>query len=1122
MPVLRNRLDFTLGLALRGFILLLLISSKTISFAQETSGSISGLVKDALGVPIPGATILAIHTPSGTRYSTLSSSKGRYILPGLKIGGPYQVKVTYIGLKPEIREDIQVNLGGSITLSFVMTDNTTKLSEVLVKVSKQNPHVNSYGSGSNFSRQTIQNTPTANHSIQDITRLTPQGSKDNSFGGSNFRYNNVTIDGAINNDAIGFSPSLGGITGSSGMPGSSTRTNPISLDAIQDIQVYLAPYDVKIGNFTGGSINAVTRSGTNLISGSIYVFGRNAWITGPNRAGDGFEEPRSFYEYQAGLRLGLPLIKNKLFLFTNEEQTKREDPLIITAGSSEASQSISLTDAKAIADTTLSRYQFNAGSYGAYTIYSQSTKFFNRLDYNLDDRNQFSLRNNTIFSQSTNLERDQQDFRFGSIDYLQTNNQTSTVLEWKDRVSNALSNSFIAGYTYIHDFRTPKSDPTFPQIQITGETPGTTIFLGTDREAAIFNFKQRTTEITDNLSWYRGKHTILFGTHNELYNIDYGFVNSWNGRVEFPSIQAYLQNLPSRARGSYAYGNDDRSYLLSHPSSKFHINFYSIYAQDEIQITDRFKITPGLRLDYTNVPRKQPLSPKITNPAINSDAFAGTTFTTTPLYKITENYLGNIQASPRIGFRYEPEAISGLVLRGGLGEFTSRIPLAWLGYAFYNNGINYASFDKKADATGLLANGIDPIATRNADGIQGYASRSINPHDPNSGQTQVDVIDNKFFLPKILRGSIALDYTDGIGFKYTLEGIYSKTIKDIKFQQVNVKDIPTYALYDSSTRYQPIYQGGNINPYLSNAYELSNTTQGYRYSITFTITRSFPLGIDFTSSYTYSEAKDVSNGIRNSQESNFQLNQALSPNNPGLAYSNFDLRHRIITSLSYHKNWGRKSTSLFNLFFSAQSGSPFTYGFIGSNFQGLGQQVSLAYIPRIGETQRFFRDYYQNVLTGAFTEIANPNSPPPNSIVIRAQDQAQAFDNFINGNAYLSSRRGLYTERNAARTPWNVQADVRLAHDIYFTSAERGSIHKTLTFSVDIINFTNLLYKHWGVQYFSPNTYNSTSSVGLTAAIPSVYAQNDPIYTFANPGRPYSVDFFNSRYQFQLGARYSF
>ena len=1078
---------------IRFFLLLLLLPFAAL--AQETGGGLTGKAQSAKGEPLPGVTVIAVHGPSGTKYPVITDNGGRYRINGMRIGGPYKVTATMMGMEPQIIDNITVKLGEPQLLNITLADQSTKLGEVVVKGTKAGPRANSYGAGQNISRQQLNNMPTVNRSIQDITRMVPQGSKDNSFGGSSFRYNNVTIDGAINNDAIGFSPSNGGQSGTSGQPGSSTRTNPVSLDAIQDMQVYLAPYDVKIGNFTGGSVNAVTRSGTNSFTGSVYAYGRNAAITGKDKAGTLGKMDNEFKDYQAGVRLGFPIIKNKLFFFTNEEITRRTEPTQLMAGKAETAQILSAEDATAIRNETISRYGqvFDPGTAGSYNTSSRSDKFFNRLDWNINDRHQLSVRNNTIRSSAVHMDRDQQDFRFSSMAFKQTNNQTSTVAELKSRFNNAISNSLVAGFSMVKDRRDPLSDPSLPQVQIMGRTPGTTIYLGTDREAAIFNMKQRTIEISDNLTYTKGKHTWLFGTHNELYHIDYGFVNSWNGRVDYLSIEDYLNNNPYRVRGSYNYVNNNRDYILAHPGAVFNISLHSVYAQDEIQVTDKLKVMPGLRADYTWLPEKPELSEKVINSP--ADPYFGSTYSYTPLSRIRNKFFDKVKLSPRLGFRYDWLGDQRLILRGGAGLFTGRIPFAWLAYAYYNNGIGYGSFDQRADQK-PFAPGSDAIKP-GPEGIAGFIKDNgtiIN--NPNAGKTQVDLVDNDFSMPQVLRASLAVDYTTNSQWKFTAEGIVTKVLKDVFFQQVNISDNPFYYGYDKN-REQPVY-AGSINPAFSNAYLLSNTSKGYRYSITGTIGKTWQNGLYVNGAYTFGESKDVFNGIRNSMESNWQLNQALSPNAAGLAYSNFDIRHRIVINVNYRKQWNNVLVTTLGLFGSAQSGSPFTYGIVNNSVQGLPQQVSLAYIPRANEAVKFFRD----------TESRT------------AEEQAAAFNSYVDGNAYLRTRRGMFTERNTGRTPWNVQGDLHFAQEFHLPSLKTQYI----TITADIINFTNLLNRNWGIQYFSPNTFNSTASVGLTPTLypPAQGKEGYPVYDFANPGKPYSIDYLNSRYQMQLGMRYTF
>ncbi|NHA04823.1 TonB-dependent receptor [Mucilaginibacter sp. HC2] len=1065
------------------FLSVLIIGIANVAKAQITTSLISGKVTDQKGITLPGVTVTALNTSTGTRYGAQTNSDGRFTIANVNPGGPYTISASFVGFKKDERTNITLSLG-TTTFNFALADETTTLKEVKVRGTAGGTRT---GASTRISQNQIRTAPSINRSLQDLTRNTPQ-SNNNSFQGTNYRYNNVTLDGAINNDAIGFSPSLGGQNNASGQVGSSTRTSPVSLDAIQDIQVLVAPYDIKIGNVLGGSINAVTRSGTNDFTGSVYGFGRGAFMVGPNNAaaasgGDGSKLPSTFHDYQTGIRIGFPIIKNKLFFFTNEEIARRQDPVIAAAGTAGSAKILSLQDAQNLTAAFKNYYGQDPGTYGNTSIFSNSNKFFNRLDWNINDNNQLTVRNNTIISKATNLERDQQNFRFSGIDYTSHNNSTSTVAELKSRFSNSVSNSLVLGYSNVHDYRDPNSDPSLPQIEITGRTPGTTIFMGTDREAAIFDMHQKTAEFTDNLTWTKGKHTFTFGTHNEFYNITYNFVNSWNGRTAYSSIDNFLAAQPSRVRYNGNYTNNSRDYILANPSAQFKVNLLSLYGQDEIQLTDNFKLTIALRADYAGVPNKQPLSDKTTNAPV--DPNYGNTFTYTKPKDIKQNYLGNIEWNPRAAFNYDINGDQSVVLRGGSGFFTGRVPFAWFGYAFYNNGNTYGAYDNKSPAAGV------PKPPTFAPG----------------GATQVDLIDNNFKMPQVWRSSLAVDYTTPDQWKFTAEGIYTKVIHDLKFQQVNTTDQVAYYPYDTQHQ-QPIFVNKGINPLYTNAYLLSNTSQGYRYSATAQVAKNTQFAptsaLNVSVAYTYGHSKDVTNGIRNSMESNWQLNQALNPNNPGLANSNFDIRNRIVSNINFRHDWDatQNYTANFSFFFSAQSGNPYTYGFYPNSIDGTGQQLSLAYIPKRGETVNFFSD-----IVGGQT----------------AAQQAAAFDAFIDKNSYLSTRRGDFTQRNAAFTPWNNQLDFRFTQDFKFGN---GKHKQMITFTYDIINLTNLLNKKWGQYYFSANTYNSTSSIGLTAVkagtpsfgnVPTTY----PKYTFQDPGVPYSVDLFASRWQMQFGVRYS-
>ncbi|MEN2416289.1 TonB-dependent receptor [Flavobacterium mesophilum] len=1064
------------------FSALMLLTAGSI-FAQITTSSLSAKVNDGTTAVID-ADVTLTHLPTNAVYKAKTDKQGRFSFENLSAGGPYELEIKSQDTKDYSNAQINLALGENDlpTIVLAKADNNV-LEEVVITSSKPS----SKNNGTSINEKQVNNLPLINRGIQDVTKLVPQSSN-NSFAGTNFRYNNVTIDGSINNDAIGFSPSLGGQSGTSGMPGSSTRSNSISLDAIQDIQVYIAPYDIKLGNFLGGSVNAVTRSGTNTVSGSIYSYGRSAAITGPNNVGDGSKMPSSFGDYQIGFRLGLPIIKDKLFFFTNMEYAERTDPVFYNAGQTDANGKItSLVDnatAEQISQFVKTNYGFDPGTYGAYNNFSKSQKFFNKLDWKINEKNSLSIRNNTVVSQATNLERDAANFRFASMDFTQKNQAISTVLELKTHFNSQWSNSFIASYSAIKDYRDPKSNNImFPQTEI-GYNGGT-IFLGNDREATVFNMKQNTTEITDNLTYKTGNHTFLFGTHNEFYDINYGFVNALNGRVSYKSLADFYNKLPTRVRGTYPFDGSTRDDIFNNPYAKFKINMYSFYAQDEIRVGSKLKVVPGVRVDYTDLPNKPNLSSQVQNSP--EDPNYGTTYTYTPLSQIKNNFFGSALVSPRVGFTYNVDEDKTFVIRGGSGVFTGRIPFAWLGYAYYNDGVGYGSYDKNNLTPAQVAAAGDPLATG---GLNGY-------HDA-VPKVQADLIDNNFKMPAVLRNSLAFDKTID-GYKFTIEGIYTKVIRDLEFQQVNKTDNPTYFSYDTKHE-MPIY-AANINSAFSNAYLLSNTNKGYRYSITEMISKTYDFGFNFMVAYTYGDSRDITNGIRNSMESNFQMNQSLTPNNPQLATSNFNIKHRIVSNVGYGVKLASNNTLSANVYFNAQSGNPFSWGFVNSTIAGTGQAAGLAYI---------FKDAAEAAKYIGVNSAGVPSAT--------AAQQVADYEAFINGNDYLKSRRGTFTQRNGDTTPWNIQADLKLMDEI--NVAKVG----TFQISFSMANIGNLINKDWGRSYFVPNTYNSTASLGLTKSgnLGGV-ATGDPTYTFQKPtSTPYTVDQLASRFQGQLGVRYSF
>ena len=1102
-----------------------------LAMAQVTTSALNGKVVSDKGEELIGVTVVATNVPTGTKRGTGTEADGRFTIPNLAPGGPYTVVVTYVGFKDQTVNNVFLTLGNTTRLNFVLAAEAQALNEVVVV---GNTQATKTGAGTTVSREAIQQVPTISRSISDFTRLDPRNSN-NSFAGSSFRYNNITLDGAVNNDAIGFSPSLGGTSGTSGLPGSSARANPISLDAIQEIQASVAPFDVKLGNFTGGSINAVTRSGTNDYHGSVYGFGRNQDVTGKSIDGNNSKIGSSYHDYQTGFRVGGPLIKNKLFFFTNAEIARRQEPQFYAAGQPGSPVAVEL--AQQIAAKLQNTSGYNVGDYGDYNIHANSDKVFARLDWNVNDKTSIALRHNYVKSNATNLERSGSLFKFGSQDYNQNNLQNSTVLEVKTNFNSHWANNLILGYTDIHDYRDLLGGQSslFPSVQIntvsTDPTKGfgggsNQVLLGSDREASIFNTRTKTFEITDNLTYFAGAHTLTLGTHNELYNIDYGFINSWNGRIEYNNVSDFMADQPNRIRGTYHNGDNSYNYNYNNPSAAFNVNLYSAYLQDEWNVTDRLKITPGIRFDMTSLPTAPALNSTLVNNPQNDARTLNQTYSHTSWSDFDNKLLGKVQISPRLGFNFDVKGDQSIVVRGGSGLFTGRIPFAWLGYAFYNNGVNYNSVDlnniQKGAINPVTGTGAGTKYMLNQNPDQIYA----NLPAANKATTEVDMIDPNFKMPQIWRSSLAVDFKLPGGVRASAEGLYTKVLQDVKFQNMNLYDNAVY--FTQGPTQTPFYPntGGaaKVNTAFSNAYLLTNTTEGYRYQLTGTLGKTVSNFLDLSVAYTYGVSKDISNGIRNSPESNWQLNPALNVNNPALAYSNFDLRNRVVASINLHKTFAQRFTGYFTSVLTYSTGAPFTWAY-NNTTNGSGQQaVQLAYIPANASDI--------TLVTKVPTSTANPSG----YVLDATGAQYAALSSFVDGDSYLSTRRGQYAERNAAHTPWNNQADIRLMMDVKLGSLEANAAGilpagHTIQISLDVINVGNFLNNSWGRQYFVPNTFNSTLGTGLSqvafsdaagnlaAAYSSTFSR--PAYTYSSPST-YSIDQLASRWQGQLGVRYSF
>lgn len=1062
-----------------------------LAFAQETTATLTGRVADSKGAPVDGATVTAFYEPTGTKAATQTNNKGLFVLPNLKPGGPYTVTVSYVGFDEQKFENINLSLGSNPDLVVDLKNNEKNLQEVVIQAARR-PAV----AGLSVGRQQLTTLPALGRSLSDFTRLTPQ-SNNNSFAGTNFRYNNVTLDGAINNDAIGFSNSFGGVSGGgqSGTAGAGTRTNPYSLDVIQEVQVQLAPYDVKLGNFTGGSVNAVTKSGTNNLHGSVYGYGRTQALVGKSVDGLKTRIGSDFHDYQWGATIGGPIAKNKAFYIFNFEQTRRQEPTFYNAGDPGAA--VSLADAQAIKSTLLNKYGYDAGSYDRYKIFTNSDKFFGRLDFNLSPKSTLTLRGIYTNGWGNNLERTTTNFQFSSTDFTQYTKNYNVVAELKTRINNNLSNQANVSYVNVHEYRT------FPGTLAPFMDIGSgAVWAGTWREASIYNMKQRTVEITDNLTYTNGINKFTFGTHNEFYNLTYGFVNSWNGRWEYANLDSFRMDKPSRVRGAFTADGklaNDRETIYNNPPNPYKITLLSAYAQDEITLNRKFKITPGLRLDYSAVADQPAADPALN--AVNDYNSASPTFTHTPFRELNNKWLGKATVSPRLGFNWDVRDNQSVVVRGGTGIFVGRVPFAWLGYAYTLNGTTYGNIDYRPSAGKAVPLAVNPLYLK--DTVTKYGGASA------SATREVDVIDNNFKLPTIWRSNVAVDFKFGKGYKLTLDALYTKTLYDVKFQQINIKDSVQY--YSTGPTQSPVYVGGKWYGAYSNVYLLTNTTQGYRYNLTAQLSKANTSTGRFSNNwslaYTYGVSKDLSNGIRNSFQSNYELNPSIIPSNPQLSYSNFDLRHRIVATVGGTFVWNKLNATSLAFFYAGQSGAPYSviYAASGAPF-GNAANANLPYIPK-SQSDILLAD------KGSYT----------------AAQQWADLNAFVEGNTYLKTHRGQYAERNALRTPWAHEVDAKLKHEFRLSKTDRS---KSLEVSFDLFNVLNLLNNNWGHITFVTNVNNYTvnlltfakDAAGKSPGAPSTGYQ--PTFNFNKPtgvdGQYYTVDPINSRWQGQLGVKLNF
>ena len=1077
----------------------------SVSMAQITSSSMNGRVTDAEGA-VFGASVLATHTPSGTTYGTTSNTEGRYSLPGMRVGGPYSVKVSYLGYGENVTYNIMINLGASYIHNVVLTDDNVSLDEVVITSKRSKFAADKTGATTNISNAELSIMPTVSRSITDIARISPYANG-MSIAGGDGRSTNFTVDGANFNNNFGLSSSLpaGG--------------SPISIDAIEEIQVVIAPFDVRQTNFIGGGINAITKSGTNKFKGSAYTYFNNQDMRG-NRIDDvdfGVRPEES--TTTRGLTFGGPIIKDKLFFFLNAEAIDKPGQVVLWRASEDGvanldllSSRTSAADMDRVRNHLKDNYGYETGSYIDFPGDETNRKLLVRLDWNINDAHKLSMRYNYAKNQGwnqTNGNSTDAGFRnrnmnrisensmaFSNSIYSMDNIVNTISLDLNSRISDKISNQFLATYSQIKDARGSSSSP-FPFIDImNGVTPtGEQIlepYISAGYELFTWNnaVNNNTLTVFNNLTYYSNNHKIVAGVSFERQLANNSFMRNGRGYYRYASIDDFLNQAAPRDF-ALTYGYDGEV----NPAAEVSFNQIGLYAQDDWDVNENFKLSYGIRADYLRYDNNV-----LTNSSILDLDFGGTRVDTGVWPE------ANVLFSPRVGFAWDVNGNKTMKLRGGTGIFTGRLPLVFFTNMPTNSGMvqgSYAAVTRyNADgsvssADAALADLAGPIITDVDEMIQRLGlPNTITPED---GVLPRDIngVDPNFKMPQVWKTSLALDYEVPVDFPLfvTVEGIVTKNINGVMLKNINLEQPDaTWERFSGSDNRYMYPDEADITYTTKDAFVLSNNSEGWGAIGNITVNAEPLEDLKLMAAYTYTESQELSGMPGSSARSAYNgLISVNGPHIPNLERSQFVVPNKVIASVSYKIPWATekfKSSTLVNLFYSGSNA--YTYSYTYSNDMNNDSfATDLIYIPSGRGDINFI-----------------------------SQADEDAFFNFMEQDSYLQANKGGYAGANAAVAPWVHNFDFRLLREYYI---EAGETPNTLQFSLDIINVGNLLKSTWGV-----TQSNRVSNRGQVLKYEGSDANNEPTFSFPQIGGEYltetfDYDFnFNQTWRLQVGVKYSF
>jgi len=1040
-------------------LLLILLTLAFLPFLVQAQGvttsSLTGVVVDQDGETLPGASVVAVHEPSGTTYGTSSRSDGSYRISNMRVGGPYTITFTFVGYRSYVIEDVFLSLGETYNQRGTLNSQELELDELVVTALEDRVfNQERTGASTNVTSDGIARVPTIERSINDLTKLTPQSSG-TSFAGRDNRFNNYTIDGNVynNNFGLGTAQFAGG--------------NPISLDAIEEVQINLAPYDVRQGGFTGASVNAITKSGSNTFTGTVYQFYRNQDLVG-DRIGENELTIEDSFTSVRGFSLGGPVLRDRLFFFVSVEQEEADNPgdsrRALRPGQTPDGAQITrvpIERAEFVRDQMASLYNYNTGPFESIPFGNEALRLNARVDYNIsqnhramvrfnrfDSFNDITINGNSIrgFPSSEryfNTSRSGPDaLTFRNAHYSVDNVITSLVGEINSTLTDNLANSFNIGYTWVTDpQRSVPGGATFPMIEVMeplGGDPNVYYMSMGNELFTVGNLLDNDVfSVSNNMTYFAGRNTFTAGANFEYMTFANAFNPVWNSWYRYATYDDFVASVinqdpnvrPSHFAIGFTYDEDNPTQL---PLDEVNFAQIGVYFQNEFQVNRDLKVTAGLRVDMPFYPVDAPRNPNvealnlsIPNPAggdnISPDVSSFPSLN--PLW------------SPRVGFNWDVRGDRTSQLRGGTGIFSGRLPFVWISNQINANGVMRGQRGYFADDWGDDGN-------PTWDGFQ----PDVNYYRPDPATleaeipNQINITADDFRLPQVWRSNVALDQRLPYGLIGTVEAIYSMDFNSPLAvnlahqrtgQSVNVAG-NSYALY---TQELPGAEGTPLNE----VYYLTNINSGSYVSLNLGLERAWDFGLYANVNYTLSRARDYGL-IGGSQAQSLWPNVAIDDrNNPETGFSRFDQPHRIVTQLSYDtRTISQNNLTRFSLVYIGGDQGRFSYTYSG-NF-GDGNGVRLMYVPESFEDAQL-------------VDIVD------NGEVVRTAEQQWAdLDAFISQDSYLSGNRGEVTERNGAKLPWLHRIDFRVAQDV---NLFRNQHKIQLTF--DVLNIGNLINDEWGV-----------------------------------------------------------